>query len=92
MSNLASQTVTGGLVDKSLEQTRRAGLMYAVVPLPWMEDWAVWAGQKGGSSFPWWDCCGLPGWDFTQEYDKIVDDDGNIRLCLLEPQHEGECA
>lgn len=77
--------MTGGMVDVALRQTHETGLPYAVVPLPWLELWLDWIGDNDGSSFRWWDCCGLPGWDFRQ---AEQDGDGNVWLCLLKKDDE----
>lgn len=76
--------MTGGLVDVALAQTHTAGLTYATVPLPWVNDWLEWIGEHDGASFKWWEACGLPGWDFRQ---AEPDGDGNVWLCLLDRHH-----
>jgi len=75
------------------------GMIYAVVPQPWLEEWMHWVADRGGGRFQWWLCCGAKGrnWyvsDTTKEYDygkPPMDDEGNIILCLLEHGHEGDC-
>lgn len=85
----------GRLVDRALAQTATAGLRYAVVPMPWMDDWfryVEWCRERHvAQSFVWWRYCGLPGWEFEGGPESL-DGDGNFRFCLLPVGHEGECA
>lgn len=73
------------LTDRALAQTVRAGLTYAVVPLPWFHDWLTWAVARGGAGFDTEEMC------WRKDVEGVVDDEGNIHLCLLHEDHDEPC-
>lgn len=75
------------MVDRALKQTAEAGHTYASVPLPWLMDWLRLA-DIDGFTFPWFrHCGGSAEWDLDS---ADMDDDGNVLLCLLPRDHEGD--
>lgn len=93
-------SATPVLFDKALEQTRQMGFKYAVIPLPWLIEWAnnidlIERFVPSEKQFKWWEVCLTKGkqlWHSLQPEDAaLIDGDGNVMLCLLEPEHEGDC-
>lgn len=89
------------LIDRALAQTARAGLKYAVVDIPSIDEWLKLIGKHGDQTFAWWLHCGHRGWNFKRmtfgetgnengPYMRI--EDGCYRICLLPAKHEGDCA
>lgn len=87
-SNIYSSFLEPALVDKALEQSRTYST-YAVVPLPAIEELLEWVSTRDGKTqhFRWWLACGLPGWDFREAEQNA---DGDIVLCLLDKDHDGD--
>lgn len=79
MIRATDSTPMGLMVERSLAQTARAGLTYAVIPKPWMVDWF-----RDGfieHRFEWYRYCGHKehGWDT----DKFPIVDGDVYVCLI---------
>lgn len=82
MSQLMSETsFTPAMVDRALYQTWKVGLKYAAVPMPVWEDFCRWS-IESGCRLDWATLCGYD--------DQPPDDEGNIYVCLLERDHDGE--
>lgn len=84
MTTTTNVFLDGEAVDRALEQTRQL-FTYAAMPLPLWELWLLYAGDNG-TRFQYQLTCGLPGYDFSQAQ---VDEAGDIRWCMKEPDHCG---
>jgi hypothetical protein len=78
-------------VDRSLAQTKKAGMTYASVPTPVFEEWANWCADNA-SGISWRTTCITANSNArTQTIEVQLDDDGNVLLCLLDRGHAGQC-
>lgn len=101
MSLMTTDEPMGLMVDRALAQTAEAGLRYAVIPEPWMQEWFLYLGRLPigtRGKFNWFHYCGdHNSWDC----DKFPKNDGDVYVCLIplecEPDkdwrisHEGPC-
>lgn len=78
-------------IDHALEQTRLAGCTYAAVPLPWLWLWLDYAVDRKGSRFQWWRVCMHNGDQGDVTDPRIIDDNGNVILCMRPRDHDGRC-
>lgn len=76
------------MIDKALQQTLEAGLIYAIAPAQCWSEWIRFClVEPLKVRFQWWRTCGLPGWDFAN---SLVDDEGNLYWCMKDPDHQGD--
>lgn len=87
-----SSQVLAVLTDKAFSQSLRHGCQYAIVPMPWMMDWADLVGESGMTEFDWASVCWWKGrTNHFNVQDCPMNDDGDYMVCLLPFEHEGRC-
>lgn len=74
------------MIDRAMEQTYRAGHRYALVPIPWFNDWLTYIGVHGTEFSGDGVCIG------RMELSQLPDDgDGNVLICLMPVDHSEPC-
>jgi hypothetical protein len=83
------EAITPLMIEKALVQTIDTGSKYAAIPMPWLDNVLVcWVGNGSAPQ----EVKGRCLWPLLATGRNVlkVDGEGNVLICLMEPQHEGE--